>query len=139
MGQVTTGPASLLLVEDDVDSRELMCRILHEAGYRTQVAANGLAALESLAQGLPDAILLDLTMPEMDGFQLMERLRQEPSLQHIPVIVLTAADLTAADRARLNGSVRHILQKGMADGATILNMLGQELQRHCAMPAHTPV
>ncbi|HAN45396.1 MAG TPA: hybrid sensor histidine kinase/response regulator, partial [Cyanobacteria bacterium UBA8156] len=135
LGKITTGAATLLVVEDDASSRELVCRLLHEAGYRTRTAANGLAALESLAQEVPDAILLDLTMPEMDGFQFMEHLRQEPSLSHIPVIVLTAAELTAAERARLNGSVSHILQKGVTDSATILSMLGRELERYFPPPA----
>ncbi|MGQ9866634.1 MAG: response regulator [Pseudanabaenaceae cyanobacterium] len=134
LGRITTGAATLLVVEDDASSCEWICRLLQEAGYRVRTATNGLAALESLAQEIPAAILLDLTMPEMDGFQFMERLRQEPSLGSIPVIVLTAADLTAAERARLNGSVSHILQKGVADSATILTMLARELQHYCAPP-----
>ena len=75
-------------------------------------AENGRVALDRLREGVPGLILLDLMMPEMDGFDFIEALRREPGGASIPVVVLTAKDLTDDDRARLNGGVERIVQKG---------------------------
>ena len=74
-------------------------------------AQNGKIALDRLAQETPDLILLDLMMPDMDGFQLVAKMQEDPALQDIPVIVVTARDLTAADRERLNSGVQSVLLK----------------------------
>jgi CheY-like chemotaxis protein len=74
-------------------------------------AANGRLGLEQLAQGAPGLILLDLMMPEMDGFGFMKELRQRPECARVPVIVITAKDLTGDDRRRLSGEVARILGK----------------------------
>jgi CheY-like chemotaxis protein len=76
-----------------------------------QQAANGKEALECLQERKPDLILLDLMMPEMDGFQVVATLRKEPAWRDIPVIVITALDLDAKDRARLNSGVETVLVK----------------------------
>ena len=73
---------------------------------------NGRIGLERVAASPPDLILLDLMMPELDGFGFVERLRAEPAWRTIPVLVITAKDLTVEDRLRLNGWVERILQKG---------------------------
>ena len=75
-------------------------------------ATNGRVALERMAERQPDLILLDLMMPEMDGFAFLEALRQQDAWRSIPVVVVTAKDLTPEDRRRLNGYVERILQKG---------------------------
>jgi CheY-like chemotaxis protein len=75
-------------------------------------AANGRQALECVATCRPELILLDLLMPEMDGFAFIEALRQHDIWRSIPIVVVTAMDLSADDRRRLNGSVDRILQKG---------------------------
>jgi len=91
----------------------MMAQLLALEGFVATTVANGLEALEYLGKGdPPDIILLDLMMPEMDGFQFLEELRQHKSWRSIPVIVMTAKTLTAEDRQRLNGSVEKILQKG---------------------------
>jgi CheY-like chemotaxis protein len=74
-------------------------------------AANGRDALTRLAAETPQLILLDLLMPEMDGFEFLARLRESPEYVAIPVIIITAADLTEEQRRRLQGGVEHILQK----------------------------
>jgi signal transduction histidine kinase/CheY-like chemotaxis protein len=106
-------PAGLILVvEDDENTRELLRRTLEQDHWQVQEAHNGHAALERLGEHQPDLILLDLMMPEMDGFQVVSAMRKTPALQDIPVIVITAKELTLEDRMRLNGSVKRTLQKG---------------------------
>jgi hypothetical protein len=77
-------------------------------------------ALDRLADEVPDIILLDLMMPEMDGFQLITALQERPAWRRIPVIVITSLDLTAADRARLNSGVERILLKDSFDPAQLV-------------------
>lgn len=102
----------VLLVEDDDASREMMRALLTREGWNVTEAANGRVALEQMETTRPDLILLDLMMPEMDGFEFARRLRERPEWHAVPVIVLTAKDITDADRLRLTGSVEKIVQKG---------------------------
>ncbi|HEY4417600.1 MAG TPA: Cache 3/Cache 2 fusion domain-containing protein [Verrucomicrobiae bacterium] len=108
----TTITQPVLVVEDDTATREMLMRNLEKEGWHTTLAENGVVALQKVAEARPSLILLDLMMPEMDGFEFLNRLRQNPDWENIPVIVLTAKDLTAEDRARLNGKVQDTLQKG---------------------------
>jgi signal transduction histidine kinase/CheY-like chemotaxis protein len=101
----------VLIVDDDDDLRRNLRKTLEQEGYSVDEAQNGVAALERLTACTPDAIVLDLIMPQMDGFDFADELHRRSELEHIPVIVLTAKDLTAEDRARLHGSVERILQK----------------------------
>ena len=102
----------ILIAEDDATIREMLRRTLQKAGWNVVEAENGKAALARVAESLPDLILLDLMMPEMDGFEMIAQLRQTPEWRKIPAIVLTAMELSASDRERLKGSVEQILQKG---------------------------
>jgi DNA-binding response OmpR family regulator len=102
----------VLIVEDDTALRELLRRMLEREGYAVLEAEHGRAALDRLRDGTPGIILLDLMMPVMDGFEFLVELRREDAWRGIPVIVLTARDLSAEERERLNGSVTRILQKG---------------------------
>jgi CheY-like chemotaxis protein len=104
-------PGTVLLVEDDKEQRQLACASLGAGGWTVREAANGRLALDALAADLPDTILLDLMMPEMDGFELVAALQANASWRDIPVVVVTALDLTAEDRQRLNGGVAQILSK----------------------------
>jgi CheY-like chemotaxis protein len=101
----------VLLVEDDVATRVLMASTLEKAGWTVSEAGNGQEALDILSDVQPQLILLDLMMPVMDGFGFLAAMRAKPEWQHIPVIVITAKDLTAEDRARLAGNVEEVLQK----------------------------
>ena len=76
-------------------------------------AANGRVALERLIEQRPELILLDLMMPEMDGFQFLEEVRKHEEWRSIPIIVVTAKDLTEEDYCRLSASVAQVLQKGL--------------------------
>jgi CheY-like chemotaxis protein len=100
-----------LLVEDDDVTREMMRRMLEKEGWLVAQAENGRIGLEQVAECNPQVILLDLMMPEIDGFQFLIHLRQKPDWQSIPVVVITAMNLTEAERQQLNGSVTQILQK----------------------------
>jgi CheY-like chemotaxis protein len=111
------GGASILIVEDDPMNRELLHRQLSREGYLVEEAVNGRFALNLLQNKINDnlnikLILLDLMMPEMDGFQFIDCIKHNTSLNTIPIVVLTAKDLTKQDRKRLQGSVENIYKKG---------------------------
>ena len=114
------GGCRVLLVEDDNTTREMMRALLEREGWSVEEAVNGRLALDCLQAAHPDLILLDLMMPEMDGFEFARRLRERPEWRTIPVVVLTARDLTEEDRQRLSGDVEKILQKGNWDHAALL-------------------
>jgi len=90
---------------------DLMRLILGRRGFEVKGANGGAEGLKMIRESAPDLILLDLMMPDMDGFQLVAKLQEDPALQDIPVIVVTARDLTAADRERLNSGVQTVLLK----------------------------
>jgi signal transduction histidine kinase/CheY-like chemotaxis protein len=104
-------PGRILVVEDDEVQRQLVRAILGVRGWRVSEAVNGRLALDAIAAELPDVILLDLMMPEMDGFELVAALQANAAWREIPVVVVTALDLTAEDRRRLSGGVEQILSK----------------------------
>ncbi len=110
--RTTPSGASVLVVEDDSDARKILRRMLEKEGWAVIEAENGRAALERVADFPPELILLDLMMPEMDGFQFVAELRRHEAWRSIPIVVVTAKDLTAEDRLKLNGYVEKILQKG---------------------------
>jgi CheY-like chemotaxis protein len=110
----------ILLVEDDTTTREMVRRMLQKQGWEVVEAENGRAGLERVNEDMPELILLDLMMPEMDGFQFITELRRKPAWRSIPVIVITAMDLSPEDRRRLNGYVKHILQKGAYSRSELL-------------------
>ncbi|MBM4287690.1 MAG: response regulator [Deltaproteobacteria bacterium] len=104
-------PATVLVVEDDTATREVIRHLLEKTGIQVTEAENGRVALERLALGQPTLILLDLMMPEMDGFQFVDYVREHEAWRAIPIVVVTAKDLTPEDRLRLNGYVTDIIQK----------------------------
>jgi signal transduction histidine kinase/CheY-like chemotaxis protein len=106
------GPAQVLVVDDDAKTREMLRRMLRKEGWTVAEAANGREALRQLERSRPALVLLDLMLPEMDGFEVLERMRREAVWRAIPVIVVTAKDLTRAEIERLNGQVVKVLQKG---------------------------
>jgi len=101
----------LLVVDDDVQVVDMVRQFLEGEPYEVVAAADGQEALEAISQQRPDILLLDLLMPRLDGFAVIERLRQDAQYHHLPIIVLTAKTLTAAEYARLDQSVRTVIQK----------------------------
>ncbi len=106
---------NILVVDDDELSRHGLRTALEQAGWQVAEADNGQVALAWLKEARPNVILLDLMMPEMNGFEFLDEVRQRDDWRDIPIIVITARDVTAEDRARLNGRVESIIQKGGRD------------------------
>jgi len=110
----STGGPVLVVDDNDIDRRQ-MCGAIEQDGWAAIEAENGRVALESLAATHPQAIILDLIMPEMSGFEFIDEVRRHAEWRNIPVVVVTARDLTAEDRVRLNGGVEGIIQKTERD------------------------
>ena len=116
-----------LLVDDDDVVRRGVRQALEPIGWKVREAENGRAAVEALAAARVDVIILDLMMPKMDGFEFLDELRSRPDWQDIPVVVITAKDLTQEDRDRLNGGVERIIQK--SDRDEMLRQLSREISK----------
>ena len=99
-------------MEDDADTRAMLRRSLEKEGWRVSEAANGRVGLERVRAEQPALVLLDLMMPEMDGFEFLDQLRTRPGNGGPDVVVITAKELTEDDRQRLSGGVSRVLQKG---------------------------
>jgi hypothetical protein len=112
-------------VEDDFDARRIAAAALRAEGWTTEEAENGMIALECIDRVRPSIILLDLMMPEMDGFEFVARLRADPAHRNIPIVVLTAKELSPDERARLNGQVAKIIQKGSLQLEEVMVELSQ--------------
>jgi signal transduction histidine kinase/DNA-binding response OmpR family regulator len=102
----------ILVVDDDPDSLELIVAMLEDSGYELRTATSGRCALEEVARARPDLIILDLMLPEMDGFEVVHRLSLNPQWRAIPVILLTAHDLSHEERRALDIATARIIQKG---------------------------
>jgi CheY-like chemotaxis protein len=113
----------LLVVDDDPQIIDLVRQLLEGEPYEITAATDGQEALEAISQQRPDIVLLDLLMPRLDGFAVIEHLRQDPQYRQLPVIVLTAKTLTAAEYALLDQSVRTVIQKRGLDRDTLIEEL----------------
>ena len=120
----------LLVVDDDPHVVDLVRQLLEGEPYEVVAAADGLEALEAIARKRPDVILLDLLMPRMDGLAVIDRLQQDPHDRKIPVVVLTAKTLTAAEHAVLEQSVLTVIQKRGLDRDTLIQELRGALQTY---------
>jgi signal transduction histidine kinase/DNA-binding response OmpR family regulator/HAMP domain-containing protein len=124
------GSASILVVEDDLPTREALCRTLASMGYAAHAAVNGRSGLDWLTNHpAPNLILLDLMMPEMDGFEFLRVLRQRPAFVDVPVIVVTAKELTAEDVRILSGQTERIIAKDQAYLTTLAAAVRGRLAR----------
>jgi signal transduction histidine kinase/DNA-binding LacI/PurR family transcriptional regulator/AraC-like DNA-binding protein len=123
------GQQTVLVVDDDPGILDMHCRLVERTGCRTVTARNGCEALAVLEHTRPDLILLDLVMPEMDGFAVLDVLREREATRDIPVIILTARMLTEADLERCNRGVAAILGKGLFNAAETLNHIEAALSR----------
>jgi threonine synthase len=104
---------SVAIIEDEPDAARLLRRIIQaRANYQIFEASNGRTGLDLIQRERPDLVLLDLMMPEMDGFTVLSRMKEDEETADIPVIVITAKELTAQERRRLSGHVESLLQKG---------------------------
>jgi signal transduction histidine kinase/CheY-like chemotaxis protein len=107
----STSANSVLLVEDDPPTRDMMTRLLEKEGWKVRGAANGHIALQFMQSGVPAAIVLDLKMPIMNGFQFINRLQSNANWRKIPIFLFTSMDITQEVRDQLDGKVAAIFQK----------------------------
>ena len=119
----------VLVVDDDDIMRRGMRRGLEADGWAVIEAENGQDALARLAELRPDVIVLDLIMPVLDGFEFLDEIRRRDEWRDIPVLVVTAKDLTAEERSRLNGDVERVLEKGAYELDELLREIGRVLPR----------
>jgi len=110
--RAAAGPTRVLVVEDDPDQLQSIGMALAQPNWQVVEATNGRIGLDKIRESIPDVIILDLMMPEMDGFEFMANLQTNRDWQHIPIFVVTALDLNERDRSRLNGGIEKILRKG---------------------------
>jgi signal transduction histidine kinase/DNA-binding response OmpR family regulator len=129
----------VLLVDDDEIMRESVRRVLEQEKWQVEGASNGRFALQNLAESCPDVIVLDLLMPEMDGFEFLVEMRQRPEWRDIPVLVLTAKDLSVEDQKRLNGYVEQVMRKSACELSELLRELGRMLPRSIERGQHAKV
>jgi threonine synthase len=103
----------IVIVDDEPDARRLIRRILQTQGdYTLFEAGNGREAVELVNQEIPNLIILDLMLPELDGFSVMDELQKKPETAEIPIIVVTAKELTQNEKLRLQGHIQKLMQKG---------------------------
>ncbi|MCF8468358.1 MAG: response regulator [Sneathiella sp.] len=126
---------NVLIVEDEGSTRQLMRRVFVSEGWRVREAVNGRTGLELVREQMPDLILLDLIMPEMDGFEFVASLMTMPEAKGVPVVVITGADLSEQDRHRLNGGVEKIIQKSADGTPSFLDEVRQYVSKYAV--AHT--
>jgi CheY-like chemotaxis protein len=123
-------PQVVLVVDDDPGILEMHSRLIEQMGRQVVTARNGREALIAVEQKIPDLILLDLMMPEMDGFEVLDELQAKESTRDIPVIILTARLLSDADLERCNRGVASILGKGLFSAQETLAHVEASLMRH---------
>ena len=131
-------PCPVLLVEDDPSTREVTRAILEKEGWKVSEAENGRAALECMERDRPSLILLDLMMPEMDGFEFAARVRKHDEWRLIPIVVVTAHDLSGEERRRLSGYVDTILHKEGDSREVLLHQVRDRLA-DCTAPRRAPI
>ena len=108
----TPSQSRILVVDDDPDALDLAVAMIEDNGYEIETATSGSEALDAIARQRPDAIILDLMLPGMDGFEVVHRMSLNPEWRSIPVILLTARDLSHEERRALDIGTARIIQKG---------------------------
>ena len=113
----------VLVVDDEPANRTWLAKALEPAGFTVLPAAGGREAIEMARSQKPDFVLLDLMMPEVTGFDVVEALRADPATRETPIMVVTATNLTEADKRQLNGRVSQILKRGSVGSSDIVGLL----------------
>lgn len=127
---VDKNAGKVVVIEDDSGAAQLMSRILKSVGIPEVLhAGDGETGIRLVTETHPDLIILDLMMPGVDGFQVLDRLKEDETLHDVPVVVVTAKDLTAEERAYLSGRVKSLLQKGsFLDDAVLQDLIEEKLK-----------
>jgi len=142
-GAVAESGCTILVVEDSEPAIIQITYILTRQGYRVQVARNGGEALEQIEANLPDAMILDLMMPEVDGFQVLRSIRGAQKTAHIPVLILTAKHVTREELSFLKGNhIHQVIQKGAINRRDLLAAISEMVsprQEERTLPTQTSV
>ena len=115
-------PGTILIVDDDPGALKLIATTLKQLGYQTRCEQDGAAALRALRESLPNAVILDLIMPGMNGFEFLEHLRREPAARRVPVIVWTVKDLNPEEHIFLQTSAQAIVNKGQGSSGVLAEL-----------------
>jgi CheY-like chemotaxis protein/nitrogen-specific signal transduction histidine kinase len=119
----------VLLVDDDPHIADMLHQILPASQFELRSALDGIAGLEAITQQKPDVLLLDIMMPRLDGFGVIDQLRQNPSTQDLPIIVISAKELTDEEAARLKEGVAFVMRKQGFDGEKLVQEIKQVLKK----------
>ena len=122
--------SQVLIIDDDSDTREMLSRTIASVGCTVTQASGGAMALNRMREQKPSVVLLDIMMPEMDGFEFLEHLRQEPAWMDIKVIIVSAKDLTTEDLEWLNSRSTQIFQKGIYNRHELIETVSAALDSH---------
>ena len=120
----------VLVVDDEPPNREWLIRTLEPAGFTVLSASGGREAIQMAKSEKPDLVLLDLMMPDVTGFDVVEELRSYKDTRETPIMILTAMNLTEADKRQLNGRVSDILSRGSVGGTDIIDLLKRVVAHH---------
>ena len=127
----------LLVIDDDPEDLRLLKKILSESGnFNVSAAEGGIEGWEAIQKSPPDAVILDLFMPDMDGFQIIEKLRTSERYREIPVLLVTGGDLSEEERAKLNAFGQELLQKSALDEKALIRNLEKVLKRFSHPASH---
>jgi GAF domain-containing protein/CheY-like chemotaxis protein len=121
-------PKKVLIVDDDPNVADMLRQYLPESEFSLDSAPDGLAGLETIAARMPDILLLDIIMPRLDGFGVIERLRADPKTRELPIIVISSKELSADESARLKQSVSSIVKKQTFEGETFADEINKILK-----------
>ncbi len=127
----------ILIVDDEESAREILTEVLTNEGYVVRAASSGKEAVAMVGERPPDLVLLDLMMPEMDGFEVLSVLRADAKFREIPVVVVTAKTLTREDRERLQSGIVAVIEKGRMRREDILAGLLRVFERLQKMRARS--
>ena len=124
----------MLVVDDDPNIADMLRQFLPEADFSLETALDGVAGLQAIEKNRPDILLLDLIMPRLDGFGVIERLRADPQTQGLPIVVITAKDLTESEAARLKETVRVVMRKQGFEGEKLVEEIRSALRQERISP-----
>jgi CheY-like chemotaxis protein len=127
--QTEDGQHLIIVIDDNPSDLRLARRLLETSGsYRVIQAASGRDGLKAIYEHAPDLIILDLMLPDMDGFEVLEALQSDDELRDIPVVVFSAKDLTSDERARLQVRIRNVMEKSSFDRKQFLSIIKEGLK-----------
>jgi DNA-binding response OmpR family regulator len=127
-GGVQNGSCKVLTIDDDPMALKLIETVLGDEGFTVVAARSGAEGIRAARAERPELIILDLLMPETDGFEVVDQLRADPTTEEIPIVILTAKTITPQDRERLNATVAHLAAKATFSPVQFIEMV----RRFCA-------